>query len=223
MKPLGTGILSAIAGALVVLSIATARENDLRRDAGLIRDSLEASRDTTRRVAMALSVLGQGTQLLQRRAIQTQLERDSLDRALKQERKARAELAVTVRPVDTTVTAPVVVHEEGTHLAVFAYRATPFTVLDSVWVPPAPDLARSSIRIRLDSIPLSTRIGCGAPVRQNNGIRPALVNVTVPEWANLDIRHAETSPDVCNPKVRSWWGDWRTWTLASFSVLVRLR
>lgn len=130
---------------------------------------------------------------------QLKQERDSIDTALKQERKVTAYLKAEIKEMLLEDT-----DEEqwvdtlGVRHASFDVYEAPFRVQAEVKLPPLPAPAFASFTITTDSLPIHIRIGCGPKI---NGAWPASVYVQVPKWANATVSEVSQSPDVCNPAV----------------------
>lgn len=207
-------VIGALLAASVILPGVYARERAALRSFGLTKDSLEAVRDTTRRVTLALGVLAEGTALVQRRVVQTEQRADSLDRALRLERKARAEVVgqsdslMVERVISAT---PLNSHGlPADDTLRFGFYREPYRVGVKVALRPLPP--QLAVAIQQDPVPMGFRLQCGP--RNEFGVRSALLSATAPDWFRLDLRSLEQTPDLCNPKPgKSWFHDWRTWTL----------
>jgi len=161
---------------------------------GLRADSLEAAVDTTRYEAG----------VWQRRLLQAEITRDSLDRLLKQRPAVRIVTVVQVDTVRETVEAPVT--GDTIRRATFRLRQPPFTLGASVALPAPPATGTLTADIALDPLPLSLRIGCG---EARGGIRPATASIEAPPWARISLDQVQGRPEVCNPQTTTrstpWW------------------
>lgn len=219
-KVIGYVTIGAVIASGFLLPMMWRQQTDYLRDVGLERDAREAGQDTTRRLVLALNVLADGTQALQRRAVQAELKADKLDAALKLSSAARAGLTGEIENFKGLAIAAknVMETESGTTIhARWAFRQAPYTISLGVSVkhPPAASIL-DSLNIALDRVPMALRVGCGPPKRENNGIRPASLTVMVPNWFRVSIDSVDVAPGTCNPKeARGWWKDPKTWTLAA--------
>ena len=154
-------------------------------------DSAMAEADTTK-----IMMIQQGLFHV-KRAIQMKQERDSVDRALRMERQAKLELVTRIRWLNDTLSG---VHvpspDSSTRVAEFNEYREPYTIKARATLPQVapPTLA---VEVRLDSIPLSLRLGC----QKGDGIRTASVVAQGPTWASLRIAAVNQSPEICNPTV----------------------
>lgn len=220
MSKLGMGVVGALIALAVVLPIAWNREQSITREAGLVRDSLEAVIDTTRLVEV--SVLHDSLRLYERRVLQVAQESDSLDRALKRERRLKAEVSVAIAPIDMQGTSEPTVDSADVRIMAFRnIRRGPVTI-DSLYVrsPPLPAPAAMRIWARVEPIPLGIRMQCG--LKEIDGIRPAFATVRAPQWATARIDSLQADPDVCNPAPHNWWADKRTVALGTLTLLALL-
>lgn len=226
MSTVRAGVIGALLALLVALPIAWNHEQGLNRMIGLERDGREAQADTTRRLALALHVLADGTQAVQRRVVQEQQRADALDRALGLERKARFGLGIQVAKLDTSGTAAQRAGDQPDvryiDLDIKASRTQPFTLRGTIVSYPLPQPAHWDLTLALEPIPLRARLGCGAPVRENNGVRPAQFTVEAPAWARVTIENATQDDAICNQKKSSWATDWKTLTLTGLVLILGL-
>jgi hypothetical protein len=147
-------LLLALVAVLVIIvqqaRLATAQRRDIA--VGLTQDSVIASHDTTREV-----VASDSTNIWQQRAIQAGQRADALDRALRQERVARATIALSSPSLDTIV--PIPVPGEGQVI-----REAPFTLSLQARARASPDSgAALAVHLTADTLTLGIRLGCGAP------------------------------------------------------------
>lgn len=180
--------LAAIAIGIVLKAQAQTRTALLRVD------SLQAAMDTTRLVVV--TALGDSIQAWERRAVQQEIAHDALAEDLQLSERARAASEVRVRALRASVGAEVVVQPDGDRHASFRVRQEPYTVLANVTLPAPPEDGRLSVSVFLDSLRLTTRVGCR---EVDGGAAQAVVVITGPEWVTLDIQDPQTDPSVCNP------------------------
>ena len=157
--------------------------------AALRGDSLEAANDR-QRAMWAAGVLVQA-----RRIVQLTIEKDSVDRALHVESRARYRLGVQVADLTAKLAARVDTTPEGTRTATFHQRTVPYTIDATAALPAPPATGTLDVRVALDPIELRGRVGCGAAVA---GVRPATFYAEGPSWARLSLLALEQDPAVCN-------------------------
>ena len=182
---------------LIVLVVAALRWRAQLRDLALHADSLEAAADRTTQLALKAS---RDRSVWRRRAIQTELQRDALDRELNQSSVARADLALTVdRLTAQLASAGSVQSDAGDSVrrAHFDLRRAPYTVSADAQLPRAPAPGRLDLAIALDTARLSARVGCGP--RGPGGVAPASLTVQGPPWLTVGIDTIRTATDVCSP------------------------
>jgi hypothetical protein len=171
------------------------RANRRHQATALRADSTEAANDTLKWVILDFE---DSLPVLMQRIVQTEIERDSIDRQLKVESRVRAQLEVMVDSLQVTAAAPVTVDSTDstdTRSASFRVRQEPFTALALVELPPPPADGRIDLTIRVDPLPLNARVVCGP---RKDGIRRANVVFEVPEWASLRVERVSQDPAVCN-------------------------
>jgi hypothetical protein len=220
-------VIAAIAVVVVVIVMAVQswRLQSARRQVvnmALAADSVEASRDTTRRIYMTAVVAaaarsalvgsvgtGDSLRVVQRRVVQAVQRADALDRALRLERVARQRLEIAISGLrERSAKAPVEgANSDSVRRAVFDVRRAPYSVHAEVALPRAPELGRMDVRVDLDTIRLEARIGCGsAPAGLRSasmslvaaaGLRSASMSLVAPAWASVALAHVEQSPNVC--------------------------
>lgn len=170
--------------------------DDAQAAARLVRDSLDATHDTTRLVA----IIGDSLQVLQKRAIQSAMEKDALDKQLKLTTKMNEVLSAQVASFDSTVAGHTIVNSAGVRTATFHVRQVPYTIESSVSIPnpdTQPDVPPNmAISVVLDVAHLDIRVGCAAP---KNGLRTATVSVVTELWLKTEIGSAQQAPEICNP------------------------
>lgn len=200
-----------VVGALLLRSWQLDRALERNGRLALTADTLEAVRDTSRRVLIAAAVLDTDRIATQRRAVQVEQRADSLDRALHLSRMAKAELTARVDSlrVQLSSVAPVVEDPAGERAASFVIDSAPFHVRADVYMPKPPEAARLTLAVTLDTLPLEVRLGCAGA--NAAGIRSASVTVIGPRWANLSLGRVEQDPGVCrSPALEPAHGDGRS-------------
>ena len=159
-----------------------------------------AARDTTHVVALentnAAHLLGDTLAMFEKRVVQARQERDAMDRALRAERIARYTMESAVRSLRRdSVGAALDTIVGETRRAAFNIRDAPYDVHAEVEMPPRPDTARLSVRVRMDPLHLAVRLMCAAP--DTNGIRAASITAETPSWASVRFDQVEQSPELC--------------------------
>ena len=158
--------------------------NSLReqvRAVGMVADSVEAANDTTRLVA----------DQYRRRAVQTEIERDSLARALRE--RPVVETTVTINPEPVVDTVEVVAvgdtilssrFEDDLFIADVSFKLR----IDDTWI--------ASWNVDVQPVEMLVGIRCG-PVSETTGIRPVQVTAQAEPW-EVSISDSRVDPDVCN-------------------------
>jgi len=210
-------VLLAALAALAVMGFRLHQAQLALQDAALRADSVEAANDRQR----ALFV--RGLEVQARRIVQLALDRDSLDRDLKLESRARYRLGLQVRDLTAQLTAPVTEDSADTRHASFHVRTEPYTVEAEVALPAPPAEGTLGLRVALDSIELRARVGCGEATA---GVRPATFLLEGPTWARLSLLELAQDPAVCNAKAglpTPWWWRpplWVTGAVAGLSYIL---
>ena len=165
------------------------------RQAALYNDSVTAAADTAREVH--LQALGDSTNAWQRRIIQMELTRDSLDKELDAQPVVRVAAGVridTLRFVDT-VSVPAVQADSG-RLYTWEDDDGPFKITGSATISPAWLGVFSARVIQTDSIAVGIRIQCAAGP---GGVNSASVLLTGREPLSLVPGRVVQDPQICNP------------------------
>lgn len=215
-------IIVALWGSCQTLEASKARKR--AATAALAASNEAAAHDSTRQLAGAVAkLLGDSLQAVQRLAVQTRLERDQLDRALKLERIASAGLRVTIAELRRELASgPVLEDTAGTRSASWSLRQPPYSIEATATLPRPPATGTLAIGVRLDSIPLHLRLSCGAP--DQFGIRPAAATLTGPPWARLELGRVEQDQDVCRSPALVKKGPSRLkWTLIGAGLVTVIR
>lgn len=172
-------------------------------------DTLRASRDTSRVLQLALV---ESLHVAQRQAIQTPQRQDALDKALKLQRVALAQLQVQIQALKATASSAQPTREDsstGARTGHFDIRQQPYTVAADVTLPRPPGRGQLEIQVRVDSAQLELRLGCAKANAQ--GIRSAQTTVTGPRWLPVRLGRVEQSAEVCQSPAlarsssASWW------------------
>lgn len=207
-------MLEVIAAAVfvAVLGIRGCQLDKARKDLGKVAleaDTLRASRDTTKVVAIGLA---DSLRAVQRQVVQVKAAKDETDKRLGLERIARAQLTAKVAKLEATATssAPVTESADGVRTAAFVVDSAPYFVEARVSLPRPPGAGTIALSVSLDPITLEARQGCSDA--NGSGIRSAFLTVTGPKWAQLSIDRVEQDPDLCrSPALEPVHGDGRSW------------
>lgn len=192
-KMKNNGLMAYVTVAAVIVAVASqigGHNSRVQRDAALMaRDSVEAANDTTRKFLLG-ELVG-----WQRRAVQTELERDELDRRLKIESAFRSKVELAIKRLDAKIPADtVMIGETGAIVVPFAYREKPYTLDGTMNVSADTQRAVLDIHITLDTAKLEVRVGCS-----NHPVSQATVNVSTPSWLTTRLDSVVSETRVCNP------------------------
>ena len=190
-------ILLILIASSTVAGWATVRGSEYR-DQALRADSIAASADSARIVAEGL--LGD-TVVYQRRIVQVELERDSLDVALRQRPVVRVPVEIrltdTLRVVDT-VQLPAPDAEVEDLYWDWEGRDGPFSIRGHVAIVGAPtrhSVVEANV-VLVDPVHVGVRVTCQA---QPTGISAASVALTSAPPFSLVPGEVQQDPSVCNP------------------------
>lgn len=187
------GILIAV-NALFFLSVVKYTRAQVR-NADLFADSVVAANDTARLVL--LSALDDTVNAYQRRIIQTEIARDSLDDELDARPVVRISAGFRVDTLRFTDTLRVAVEtESGGHL--FNWEATdgPFSVSASATIEPDWSSVFHARVFQIAPIEIEIRIGCEPGERS---VQSASVLMIAPDPLSLIPGVLLQDPGVCNP------------------------
>lgn len=180
------------------------------REAELALDRQEARADTTRRVlSRYMAWLNGQAHTYQRRALQAEMQATDREEDIGIDPRARTRLTISLPNIDTTglPSADSVRTENRVRIADLIYQKPPVRLEVTARVPPPPDTATWDVSMALEAIRAELAIGCGeAP--EGRSIRPATANLTVPEWATVELTEVRTEPGVCNPVSGGWMFGW---------------
>lgn len=182
---------------LTLAAVGTAYANSVRyRDQALRADSIEAAADTAR--LLHLAAMDDSTNAWQLRIVQTELQRDSLDRELELRPVVRVSAGLridTLRMADT-VEVPIILHDT---VKVYAFEGNdgPFAFRGDARVFPT-DRALFDVRVNLTRpITVDARISCG----QEQGIKSASVLLSAEDPFSVVPASVFQDPEICNPSV----------------------
>lgn len=193
-------ILAILTAGIVSTGWAVVRGNQYR-DQALRADSLQAAADTARQVAMA--ALGDSVTAFQRRIVQIELQRDSVDAELQSRPVIRLPARVvvdTLRMVDTVDFEP----PSSDTLVRWSGRDGPFSIVGHVALTDRPVRAVVEANVaQVDPINVGVRVTC----EDRPGINAASVLLTADPPFALVPGQPEASPEVCNrvPFQPSFW------------------
>jgi hypothetical protein len=217
--PRGIAIGVALAGVLwVCTGLYSCGADRARRAAAVEVRAAHIERENAVAAAEAQrTVYLDSVQLVARRAVQAEAERDRIDRALGWERRVTSTLLVVVAELRDSLQAAVSVDSADVRRASWRVRQGPWTADVDVAVPAPPDSATLRLSVALDPVGVTVRVGCGG-ASAGGGVRPAQVAVEGPPWAALALSGAVVSPDVCSPIVPELRGASRTRWFAAGAV-----
>jgi hypothetical protein len=187
-------IFLLLAVCVVGTAWAQIRANQYREDA-LRSDSIAAANDTAR--ALALKSLSDSTNAWQLRIVQTELQRDSVEKELRDRPVVRvyAGLRVDTLKFTDTVQAPVMIDT----VRVYAFAGTdgPFDFAGTGRIFPAGQ-GIFNVKVGMNrSIPVEARITCG----QERGIKSASLLLTAEDPFDIVPESVVQDPEICNPNV----------------------
>ena len=184
MSRLGWWLAGLFALALTAALITGARYRAAAVRAAFVADSIEAAADTTRQERWGA----------ERRAIQAELARDSLDKALKRSTALRGVVRIVTPPDTIRLEAPTTDSADLRFGHFDSYRP-PYRIHADVSLPPPPGIGVLDLTITPDTAVIGLRVQCGEAVR---GIRPATIVVSPPDWMDAYIDTAQVTPLACN-------------------------
>lgn len=199
-------LIAATAGVLSLASTGWAAVTTIRLDAaqaaahaGALRaDSIAAVADSTK-VVLADSL----RTVYERRMVQIRMERDSIDRELRTESRARTALALAVRELRAEQATDTVFVEAGdVRYGHTQIRREPWLAQVEAWLPPPPRAGRFALRVELDPAPIYVGVRCGEAAGSAE-VRPAHVTVDAPAWLTARVEDPVVAPTVCNPPLRT--------------------
>lgn len=162
----------------------------------LEKDSVEAS-------LMVTKILhANNTDYYTRRAVQTDLKIDALNKQIKTVSMARATLQFMVDSIYGSADHVDVDGLDGDTLpdvlnVNFSGYTAPFTVAGVTIIDLVEDTAGVKYSVVMDPFKIGARIECGKTAV--NGVRPASLFVDVPKFMRVSIDTLRYSPDVCSP------------------------
>jgi|GEM_PF-5341698 len=214
-------VLGVIAARLVLKETELVRAAAVLRADALAADAIEAARDSTRLVALAGGSAGDSVRVWQRRIVQVRQRADSLDRAIGLERAARYRVEATVRELTTQVASrPGTAASDSVRRGEFVVDDPPYHVVASVTLPPAPSDGAMTVRVRLDTVMIEARVGCGAGGA--GSVRPATLTLVGPSWVGVRVVRVEQDPRVCSPagSTPATSAPWPAWVRSRFAATV---
>lgn len=193
-NPAWAALASVVLLATTAIGVQTHRlhaAQTAQAQAALEASNLRATADTTREVYRD-SI----RTIVQRLALQQPQKPDSIDRMLRTQRIALDELRASIRVLSARVTSttPVTIDAADVRHGTFDVRQEPYTAHAEVSLP-ATGLGAIDLRVTLDTMPLSLRLGCGPA--NADGIRAASAAVTAPSWATVTLSRVEQDPGLC--------------------------
>jgi hypothetical protein len=165
------------------------------RDQAFRSDSIAAANDTARMVV--LNALDDSTNAWQLRIVQTELQRDSVERELRDRPvvRVRAGIRVDTLTITDTVQGPVQIDT----VKVYAFEGMdgPFGFEGTGKIFPAGS-AIFNVRVGMSRpIPVEARITCG----QGSGVKSASLLLTAEDPFSVVPESVFQDPEICNPSV----------------------
>lgn len=191
-----------VLGYIGILRLQLSSAEDRAHKAGLALDSIQVVNDTTRVIALGVA---------ERRALQSEQARDSIDKKLKRTSKANTTLTLRLKALTITDTSQTNdTTANGTRVASFSGRKIPYTWQVNLRSPRPPTPATMDLKVQLDTANIAVRFQCGEPI---NGIRPATVLVETPVWLPVVITKPILIPEICNTDPRKQGTSRWTWPI----------
>lgn len=199
----------AVGGALVVLVLVLIggyawRGHQLQeaeaenRTRALAIDSLEATNDTLRVHALSAD---SSRHVAETRAVQAELERDSVDAILGTERRARVRAEVQVARLEARVDTDVAVDslEPDVRLVDATVRTEPPSPPATVRIRGRVGPGRAQLRVTMDLDPVDLVVGGHCGPANAAGIRPVIASVETPDYLTVSSIDGQFDPTMCNP------------------------
>lgn len=195
-------ILPVFVALLTFFSVGSAvRSIEQHRRFALQVDSIEASHDKER------ATFADGLRVVERRAVQAEIARDSLARTLKARDMVKTSASVTVASIDTSISGITDVQyaRKPTMLidslsADFSLYRTPYTVAARavLFDPPNTVPPRLTLAVALDTAFIDIRLLCETDAGAA-GVHRSKALISSPEWLTVNIRSTQSDPRVCSP------------------------
>lgn len=196
-------VLLASVGGILAATI-KAREY---KDQAMEADSIAAAADTAR--LLALSAMDDSTRAYQLRIVQTEIQRDSIDKELKARPVVRVSAGIRIDTLRITDTVQVAV-EDTTEVYEFTGSDGPFAFQgDARLFPDRHGVFNVAVALS-EPVPVDVRITC----QGNTGVRSASVLLSADDPFSVVPDHVEQDPGICNPPSlptfhftmkRGWW------------------
>lgn len=180
------------------------------RDAAALRsDSLAAVVDTTRHIN---GVLSTNLNLVTRRAVQTQLHADSVDKKLDITSRALVSMSARVAEIHTSAVAHVS-DSNTVRFADFHVRREPFTIDAHASLPAPPATGTLDVDAKVDTARIGVRMACSKGVDVNS----ASVYVDTPKWLTVRVDSVKQDAAICNAQMERHTSKWtKVLNIASF-------
>lgn len=163
-----------------------------------VRANNELARaDSTHKVVMAQrDTIDAVTKL----AVQEKIRADDLDKRLKRETRAKADLQIRIDSLVAVIQGATTEDTAGTRYGVFPPKhAEWLTIGAKVALPKPPGIGTIEITAVPDPVLIGVRQQCGPP--DSRGVRQASVVVTGPRWATITLGALVQDPEVCMPQI----------------------
>lgn len=195
--------LLAVTAVVLFCGYMYAQANDARdkaREAALRADSIGAALDTTRLVYSGeIEGLKGEVSVWQRRAIQTEVEKDALDRELGEESVARANAELTIANLEAQLSGdPVSVDEDDVRSSTFLYETDLLSLVADIRLPPPPDAGIGDFNVTFKPFNIHARLTCK---ESDTDIKKASLIFATPPNINLVLTNLVQEPWICNPQL----------------------
>ncbi len=169
----------------------------------LVAETLRANNELARADSTVKLLRSQkdSTDAWSKLAVQEKIRADDLDKRLKRETRAKADLQIRVDSlVEVIQGLPTTEDTLGTRTGVFPPTySEPFTTSAKVVLPKPPARGSLELTIVMDPLNIGVRQQCLPP--DGRGVRQASVVVTGPSWADVRLGALVQDPEVCMPQL----------------------
>ncbi len=182
------------------LYVQTLDARDRAREADLRADSTAAANDTTRLVFEGtISGLKDSVKVFQRRAVQSELEKDDLDRMLGEESVARVNAELTIANLVAHLSGDsVTVDEDDVRSSTFFHETDLFSLVADIRLPPPPAEGIGDFNVTFKPFNIHARLTCKD---SDTDIKEASLIFATPPDINLVLTDIEQEPWICNPQL----------------------
>lgn len=168
----------------------------------LVAETIRANNELARADSTHKLLMGQrdSTDAWTKLAVQEKIRADDLDKRLKRETRAKADLQIRIDSLVAVIRGATTEDTAGTRYGVFPPKhAEWLTIGAKVALPKPPGIGTIEITAVPDPILIGVRQQCGLP--DTRGVRQASVVVTGPRWATVTLGALVQDPGVCMPQI----------------------